>query len=116
MSRGGGWVVSCWTGEIDGETAEALELSTLDGLRPSDDGLTIDLSSVTYVDSAGIRVLAALSHRLTERRKGLLLVVPERSVLSRALEVGGISAMIPTFPSLRAAHEHRSGLTSDRPV
>lgn len=103
----GNWVVARWTGEIDGDNADAILARTLDELSPVDAGLTIDLSGVSYVDSAGIRVLATLKHVLTEREQGFSLVVPERSVLARALEVGGVSVMIPTFASMSAAREHR---------
>ncbi|MGH2719787.1 MAG: STAS domain-containing protein, partial [Actinomycetota bacterium] len=58
--REGNWLVSRWTGEIDGDNAEQLEERTLGELRGSDAGLTIDLSGVSYLDSAGIRVLTSL--------------------------------------------------------
>lgn len=98
-------MIARWVGEIDAGNADEVQAAALEGLQEGDAGLTIDLSGVTYVDSAGIRVLTVLKHELAERHQRLRLVVPERSVLGRALEVGGVSSVIPTFVSLSAARQ-----------
>jgi anti-anti-sigma factor len=105
--RDGDWLVAAWHGEIDMTNAEALEERTLGYLRSTDAGLTVDLTGVSYIDSAGIRSLVAIRRLLVDRLQRLFVVVPERSVLNKTLEVGGVAAVIPIHRSMAAAREHR---------
>ena len=79
-------------GEIDGSNAAgiAAELSA-DGHRT----LVIDLVDVRYLDSAGIAMLDRL-----RRTSELLLVVPERSIVHRTMEIVGFDQVVPVFASV----------------
>lgn len=50
-------------------------------------GLVLDLSTVDYVDSAGIRMLFGLARQLLMSRQGLSLCVPEASPLVRLVQI-----------------------------
>lgn len=97
------WIVAHWRGDIDMTNAQSIERELLDELRNSDIGLIVDLSSVSYVDSAGIRSLLNLRRLLGQRQQKLLLVLPAGSVLTKALEVGGVASVLPPHASLEAA-------------
>ncbi len=91
-------------GEIDLSNADAIGARIFDHLTNQVLGLVVDLSDVTYVDSAGIRMLFELSRRLEEHRQDLVVVVPPTSLVRRSLEVGGLLtsiAIVETLADLR---------------
>jgi anti-sigma B factor antagonist len=72
-------------GDVDaanaGELHDALEAS----VTPTTDVLAIDLSAVTYLDSAGIHMLYRIARDLEDRGARLELVVPPGSVVEETL-------------------------------
>lgn len=105
VTREGDWVVGAWRGDIDITNVDTIEGQLLGELRNTDAGLVVDLSEVSYVDSAGIRSLLNLRRLLSQRQQRLLLVVPDGSVLTKALLVGGVTALVPIYGSLEAARD-----------
>jgi anti-sigma B factor antagonist len=71
------------TGEVDMATAPALR-KALASAVPEDGGLTVDLSGVRYLDSAGV---AALFDYV---RGGLELIVRPSSPVERVLTIAGL--------------------------
>jgi anti-anti-sigma factor len=71
------------TGEVDMSTAEAMfRAATPQGVR----GATLDLTAVTFFDSAALHALI----RLNERYPGALHVVPSTQV-HRVLDISGLA-------------------------
>ena len=105
--RDGDWLVAAWHGEIDMTNAEALQRHTLGSMHNTDSGLTVDLTGVSYIDSVGIRSLLAIRRLLAARQQRLFVIVPERSVLEKALDLGGVPAVIPVYRSMATAREDR---------
>jgi anti-anti-sigma factor len=89
-------------GEIDLSNADFLGASIADALTNQELGLAVDLTGVTYVDSAGIRMLFELARQLEEHRQELVVVVPRASLVRRSLEVGGLLASISIVETLAA--------------
>ncbi|MEX0791078.1 MAG: STAS domain-containing protein [Actinomycetota bacterium] len=108
IQRDGNWVNAAWSGDIDISNATGLEQAALGEMFNSDNGLTIDLGLVTYIDSAGIRSLLNIRRLLEDRQQRLLLVVPSDSVLRKALEIGGVIAVISVYSSMESAGNHRA--------
>ena len=77
-----GIVVASLTGEIDLSNATEITDALLGGVPNEALGLVIDLSDVSYLDSAGVRMLAELDHRLGWRAQALRVVAPEASRIS----------------------------------
>ena len=77
-------------GEIDISNAAHLARALKESVSNLDHELAIDLSNVTYVDSAGIRVMFDLSRRLRDHQQRLVLIVPEGSGVRRSLALGGL--------------------------
>jgi anti-anti-sigma factor len=56
-------------------------------------GLYLDLSQVTYLDSAGVRLLFTLGREMRNRQQQLRLVVPEDSPIRRVLMLTHVTAI-----------------------
>lgn len=89
-------------GEIDlSNVAEVL--SAVIAAVPHDAALVVlDLSDVTYLDSAGISMLFRLAERLGYSRQPLRLVVPSAAPIRAVLELTSLTSFIPVVESLRS--------------
>jgi len=77
------------SGEIDMSNAEEMG-ATVIGATPNDaSGVVLDLSSVDYLDSAGIYVIYGMRSRLQARGQALMLVIPPKSPVHDALRLAG---------------------------
>jgi anti-anti-sigma factor len=85
-----GVVVAGISGEIDLSNAAEITDALLGGVPNEALGLVIDLSGVSYLDSAGVRMLAELDHRLGWRAQVLRVVAPEAWRNRRVLEIAGL--------------------------
>lgn len=88
------------SGEIDISNAAHLARAIKDSVSNLDHELILDLSRVTYVDSAGIRVLFELARRLKDHQQRLVLVVPEGSGIRRSLTLGGLLLAVEVLEAL----------------
>ncbi len=75
-------------GEIDAHSAPELA-DHLGGCSGTDTDIVIDMSSVTFMDSSGLRVLIDLRQRIGTGPHELVLRSPSDSVL-RLLKVAGL--------------------------
>ncbi|MGI9019098.1 MAG: STAS domain-containing protein [Solirubrobacterales bacterium] len=82
-------------GEVDGSNAVELGRALGERLPSAAHGMVLDLSSVAYLDSAGIELLFGLARRLGDRRQRLGLGVPRSSPVRRVLEICDISSVAP---------------------
>jgi anti-sigma B factor antagonist len=81
------------TGELDRSTADRLS-SALDAARA--DGVTtlLDLSGVSFIDSAGLRVLLR-SARAVDAHHWAWFIVRASSVVRRLVELSGTTSRLP---------------------
>jgi anti-sigma B factor antagonist len=82
-------------GQIDAHTAPELD-GVLIGL-PGDRSVTVDLSSVTFIDSSGLRVLVRADKRLDAGGGDLTLLRPSEPV-RRLLEITGLVSALTIAP------------------
>lgn len=80
-------------GEIDLSNAAKLGSDLVALVPNSAIALTVDLSGVSYLDSAGVSLLFSLGSRLRERGQQLRLIVPTDSLIRRTLDFAGVSAI-----------------------
>jgi anti-anti-sigma factor len=92
-------VVLAVSGEVDLSNAAEVEGEILDRTSNTLTDVTLDLSAVTYLDSAGLRVLFTLATRLLISQISLVLVVPLDSPVRRALELGGMDTVAEVRPT-----------------
>lgn len=78
------------TGEIDPHTAPMLQDKIDDALDGGASSVVLDVSSVTFVDSAGLRVFADTHRRLSGEGHALTVRSPSTG-LQKLLTVSGLS-------------------------
>lgn len=82
------------TGVIDGGQTGDLRDALARRLTNRSRGLILDLSEVSYLDSAGIEFLFDLARRMRTHRQVLRLVVPADAPVRRVLYMCGIDQVI----------------------
>ncbi|HET9249986.1 MAG TPA: STAS domain-containing protein [Actinomycetota bacterium] len=98
-----GVVVASLSGEIDLSNATDITDALLGGIPNEALGLVIDLSDVSYLDSAGVRMLAELDHRLGWREQVLRIVAPETSRARRVLAIAGLERVLSIDTTVESA-------------
>jgi anti-sigma B factor antagonist len=63
-------------------------------------GLVLDLSELTHLDSAGLRLLFDLRTRLATARQRLVAVVPEGAAIRAVLDLAAVPAALPLYTGL----------------
>jgi anti-sigma B factor antagonist len=63
-------------------------------------GLVLDLSELTHLDSAGVRLLFDLRGRLATARQRLAAVVPEGAPIREVLDLAAVPGAVPLFTRL----------------
>lgn len=87
---GAGLVISI-SGEVDISNVEGVS-RVLNALPNAQDGLLIDLSDVTYLDSSAVSVLHDLAMRLRARAQRLIVVSAPATPPRRILELTALDA------------------------
>jgi anti-anti-sigma factor len=98
-------VVATLAGEIDLANADTGEELLVAGVPSEADRLVLDLSDVTYLDSAGIRLILGVNERLHLRRQQLRLVVPTTAPIQRLIEITRLGVQVPIFATVAEAEE-----------
>lgn len=86
------------SGEIDLSNVATLERDLLGAISNHLTEVVVDLTGVTYVDSAGLRVLFTLSTRLEALQIRFRLVVPPGSPPRRVIELSGFEDVAAVQP------------------
>jgi anti-sigma B factor antagonist len=101
-------VVAVLSGEVDMSNATPVRQRIAEFAAPDDDAVILDLSELSFIDSAGLHAVFGLSAVLDEKRQRLLLVVPPGSQVARTLEIVGmpdtISVHLDRASALETAH------------
>jgi anti-sigma B factor antagonist len=88
-------------GEIDATTADQLR-TQLDDARQSGETTLLDLASVNFVDSVGLRVLLEATEKVNSDDWALFIVRPSR-VVRRLLEITDTADRLPVVPVAEAS-------------
>lgn len=100
------WPVIHLSGEIDMSNAEVLADRVLGVVSNRASGLVLDLSDVTYLDSAGLHMVFGVARCLTARQQSLRLVVPPSSRIARLIDIAGVASVAEVVDERdRARHE-----------
>ena len=83
-------VVALITGEVDMSNATSVRQEIAASVTPDDDAVIIDMSELSFIDSAGLHAMIELGTVLEERRQQLLLCLPPKSTIRRAIEIIGL--------------------------
>jgi anti-sigma B factor antagonist len=81
------------SGEVDVlavKTLQSLLVATVAGA----DRVTMDLTDVSFLDSAGLRMLQVISGEFLSTRRQLRVIAPEGSVVRRLLDLTGLTEVL----------------------
>jgi anti-sigma B factor antagonist len=96
-------VVAHLEGELDLSNVRGVGEAIRRALSNDVRALVVDLTGVTYLDSAAIHVLYRLHTRLQERAQRLWIAVAADTPVAATLGLAGVLTAIPTAPSVEAA-------------
>jgi anti-anti-sigma factor len=103
IERTGDIVVAAVSGEIDFSVADDVGRQILGAIDNEDAGLILDLTRLSYTDSAGIHLVFDLASRLREHRQSFQIVLPVDSQPSRTFSIVGVEKEIPVFETVEQA-------------
>src|SRR5918997_6045823 len=86
------------SGEIDLANATAVEDELREAVSQQPTTVSVDLTDLTYLDSAGIRILFTMASRLRALRILLELIVPLDSPTRRLIELSGFESLATLRP------------------
>jgi anti-anti-sigma factor len=117
FEREDGTVVAIITGEVDMSNATSVRQQIAGSVTPGDDAVIVDMSELSFMDSAGLHGVIELSTVLAERRQRLLLCVPHDSPIARAIEIIGLPQAVSVHADRAAAMEAvRASAPESRPI
>lgn len=96
------------SGTLDFASADAAQERLLAAVGARPECVLVDLAGVTYLGSAGLRVLLAVDRHVKGFQGVLALVAPEGNV-RQVLDLAGLGRVIPTYASRAAAVERLAG-------
>lgn len=100
--REGSVVVLVLEGSLDGNTCEPFSAFLASNVRDEDALVALDLSTLTYVSSAGLRELLKLAKRLHVHRRRPAIAAAQPNVTA-VLEIAGFTSLFLCTPDLLTA-------------
>jgi anti-anti-sigma factor len=96
-------VIARLGGELDLSNVHDIGDGLNAAVTPITAALVLDLSELTHLDSAGVRLLFDLRTRLATARQRLVAVVPEGAAIREVLDLAAVPATLPLFADLEDA-------------
>jgi stage II sporulation protein AA (anti-sigma F factor antagonist) len=93
-----GFVEIALEGEIDLANAQSVGQEVYAAITNQTTAASIDLSRVTYLDSAGLHILFELAARLPTLQIALELIAPVGSQVRRVMELCGLTSVATVKP------------------
>ena len=93
-------------GEIDTSNVQDVEAALHQAGRHPGAGLVVDLSAVTYLNSATVKLLFELAERLRMRQQELRLVMRETAPMRRLFLMLRFDLIVPVHNSIEDAVAH----------
>ncbi len=90
-------------GRLDTETSADFELAAHDLTEAGDKRFIVDLSEISYVSSAGLRVLLALAKQTDDTSGGVLRLSGMSSTVRQVFDLSGFSKLFHIASDLDAA-------------
>jgi anti-anti-sigma factor len=90
-------------GEVDLSNVDDLRSRLVAAVSQDAEGLVLDLTGTSYLDSTGVRLLFELAERMQGRRQRLRLVVADTALVRRVLVLTQLDEHVPIDATLEAA-------------
>jgi len=98
-----GDVVVTVIGEVDTDAAPKLRTALIAALDDTDGACVLDLTTVSFLDSAGLAVLVATHSRAKAHRKSLRIAVGSNSPVIRPMEITGLDTVLRLYHTVDEA-------------
>ena len=98
IERSDGILVAMAEGRVDGANAQEFQGELTDAIEPSDRAVILDLGGITYISSAGLRVIL-LTARALRRQNAELAVCSLSDSIREVFEISGFDKIIPVQDS-----------------
>jgi stage II sporulation protein AA (anti-sigma F factor antagonist) len=90
----GGIAVVGLAGRLDTGSVESTEKRLLELIDAETRSLVLDLAGLTYISSAGLRVLLVIARKLKSQKGGVVLCAVQRYV-KEVFDISGFSTIFP---------------------
>jgi stage II sporulation protein AA (anti-sigma F factor antagonist) len=87
------------SGDVDLANASDIEAELTAAIPNRATSVTLDLSDVTYLDSAGLQVVFALAVKLRRLQIEIRVIAPEDSPARHAIDMAGMASITDIEPS-----------------
>lgn len=84
------------------------ELSKAAAYEPAE-SVTVDLTSVSFIDSSGLSALVEFEHHLRRENRRLAVVAPDGTAVAVTLTLSGLRGRLPIFETREAALDDLDG-------
>jgi anti-sigma B factor antagonist len=101
--RSDGIPVVSLSGELDITRSQALTQRLMGAADNRDIGLVVDLTEVTYIDSAAVNVLFEVAEALRQHQLAFAMVVPDGSLVDRVVTLVDLGSVARLHRSVEAA-------------
>lgn len=91
------------SGRLDSETSSAVEPLIIEGVKSSD-RVVLDFSEVSYVSSAGLRIVLIAAKRV-QQANGAFALCSLKPEIQKIFEMSGLVRILRIFRSLEEAAE-----------
>ena len=98
FSREDGILIAVADGRVDGANAQEFQSTLADEINADDRGLVLDLGQITYISSAGLRVIL-LTAKALNRQNAELAVCSLTDSVREVFEISGFDKIIPVRAS-----------------
>ena len=98
IERNDGILIAMAEGRVDGANAQEFQGALTDAIEPSDRAVILDLGEITYISSAGLRVIL-LTARALRRQDAELAVCSLSASIREVFEISGFDKIIPVRDS-----------------
>lgn len=100
--RSGELLVAVISGRLDGSTADLCESALDSGIGDDDHGLILDFENLTYISSAGLRIILRIARKFTGPDKKFAVCALSDSV-REIVVISGFDTLIAVQDSRAAA-------------
>ena len=100
--RQGNCLVLVTDGRVDGTTASEFQTAVTDAITEADQAVILDLESLSYISSAGLRAILLIARDLQREGKAFCACTLTVSV-REVFEISGFDKIIPVHDSREAA-------------
>jgi anti-anti-sigma factor len=93
------------SGRLDVDGTDSVSSQLVQLIQAPKKGVVVDLSSLKFLASIGIRAIIASARAVKERGGKMVLVVNEGSTVMMSLKATGIDQLVPVFGNTSAAEK-----------